>query len=126
MKLLYFLFIYCRSPLNRYYKQVFFLRGLHQLNLLKLLRVLRQKPDTHFVYKLDHRGFQTTYLIQRLTSRIQWLENWMHFVYKLDRLIQNTRVSDENSSVTKTFHFSKLISTQDFFCIQHATFKAIY
>ena len=31
-----------------------------------------------------------------------------------------------NSSVTKTFHFSKLISTQDFFSIQHATFKATY
>ena len=30
------------------------------------------------------------------------------------------------TSVTKTFHFSKLISTQDFFCIQHATFKATY
>ena len=29
-------------------------------------------------------------------------------------------------TVTKTFHFSKLISTQDFFCIQHATFKATY
>src|SRR3954464_8610201 len=50
----------------------------------------------------------------------------MHFVYKLDHLFQSTRVSDENSSVTKTFHFSKLISTQDFFCIQHATFKATY
>ena len=50
----------------------------------------------------------------------------MHFVYKLDRLIQSTRVSHENSSVTKTFHFSKLISTQHFFCIQHATFKATY
>src|SRR3954470_20673412 len=37
-----------------------------------------------------------------------------------------TRVSDENSSVSKAFHFSKLISTQDFFCIQHATFKATY
>src|SRR3954465_3965172 len=35
-----------------------------------------------------------------------------------------TRVSDENSSLTKTFHFSKLISTQDFFCIQHGPFKA--
>src|SRR4051812_23496578 len=53
-------------------------------------------------------------------------KNWMHFVYKLDRLIQSTRVSDKNSFVTKTFHFSKLISTQDFFCIQHATFKATY
>src|SRR3954464_13032983 len=37
-----------------------------------------------------------------------------------------TRVSDENSFVSKAFHFSKLISTQDFFCIQHATFKATY
>ena len=53
-------------------------------------------------------------------------ENWMHFVYKLDHLFQSTRVSDENLSVTKTFHFSKLISTQDFFCIQNATFKATY
>ena len=53
-------------------------------------------------------------------------QNWMHFVYKLDHLFQSTRASDENSSVTKTFHFSKLISTQDFFCIQHATFKATY
>src|SRR4051812_42470308 len=39
----------------------------------------------------------------------------MHFLHKLDHLFQSTRVSDENSSVTKTFHFSKLISTQDFF-----------
>src|SRR3954464_9094104 len=53
-------------------------------------------------------------------------KNWMHFVYKLDHLFQSTRVSDENSYVTKTFHFSKLISTQDFFCIQHETFKATY
>ena len=36
-------------------------------------------------------------------------------MYILDHLFQSTRVSDENSSVTKTFHFSKLISTQDFF-----------
>ena len=50
----------------------------------------------------------------------------MHFVYKLDHLFQSTRVSNENSSITKAFHFSKLISTQDFFCIQHATFKATY
>src|SRR4051812_27448241 len=34
---------------------------------------------------------------------------------KLDHLFQSTRVLDENSSVTKTFHFSKLISTQHFF-----------
>ena len=42
-------------------------------------------------------------------------QNWVHFVYKLDHLFQSTRVSDENSSATKTFHFSKLVSTQDFF-----------
>src|ERR1041384_1885544 len=40
----------------------------------------------------------------------------MHFVYILDHLFQSTRVSDENSSVSKAFHFSKLISTQEFFC----------
>src|SRR3954462_14924248 len=39
----------------------------------------------------------------------------MHIVYKLDHLFQSTRVSDENSSVTKTFHFSKISSTQEFF-----------
>ena len=53
-------------------------------------------------------------------------KNWMHFVYKLDHLFQSTRVLDKNSSVTKIFHFSKLISTQDFFCIQHSTFKGTY
>src|SRR3954462_7153903 len=42
-------------------------------------------------------------------------QNWMHFMYKLDHLFQSTRVSDENSSVSKAFHFSKAISTQDFF-----------
>ena len=53
-------------------------------------------------------------------------KNWMHFVYKLDHLFQSTRVSNDKSSITKRFHFSKLISTQDFFCIQHATFEATY
>ena len=53
-------------------------------------------------------------------------KNWMHFVYKLDHLFQSTRVWDDKSSVTKTFHFTNLISTQDFFCIQHATFFATY
>src|SRR3954462_14458277 len=46
-------------------------------------------------------------------------KNWMHFVYKLDHLFQSKRVSDENSSVSKAFHFSKLISTQ-YFCL-HST-----
>ena len=48
----------------------------------------------------------------------------MHFVYKLDYLLRSMRVSDENSSVTKVFHFFKLISTPEFFCIQYAPFKA--
>src|SRR3954467_6508223 len=59
--------------------------------------------------------------VERITE-----ENRMHFAYKLDHLFQSTRVSDENSSVSNAFHFSKLISTQDFFCIQHATFKATF
>ena len=42
-------------------------------------------------------------------------KNWMHFVYKLDHLFQSMRLSNENSSVTKAFHFSNLISTQEFF-----------
>ena len=42
-------------------------------------------------------------------------KNSIYLMYKLDHLFQSTRVSDENSSITKTFHFSKLISTQDFF-----------
>src|SRR3954462_953119 len=38
----------------------------------------------------------------------------------------STRVSYENSSVSKAFHFFKLISTQGSFGNQHATFKATY
>src|SRR4051812_42733393 len=69
----------------------------------------------------------TTELRKRVCkSREDYGKNWMHFVYKLDHLFQSTRVSQENSSVTKAFHFSKLISTQEFFCIQRATFKATY
>ena len=58
--------------------------------------------------------------VERITTKIGCTSctNWTIF--------QSTKVSDENSSLTKTFHFSKLISTQDFFCIQHATFKATY
>ena len=32
-------------------------------------------------------------------------KNWMHFVYKMDNLFRSIRLSDENSSVTKAFHF---------------------
>ena len=34
----------------------------------------------------------------------------MHFVYKLDNLFRSMRVSDENSSVTKAFHFLNNLS----------------
>ena len=49
----------------------------------------------------------------------------MDFVYKLDHLLRSMRVSDENSSVTKAFHFFKLISTPDFSCVQYAPFEAM-
>ena len=32
-------------------------------------------------------------------------KNWMHFMYKLDNLVQSMRVSDKNSSTTMGFHF---------------------
>ena len=51
-------------------------------------------------------------------------KNWMHFVYKMDNLFRSIRVSDENSSITKVFHFFKHILTQGFFCIQYASFKS--
>ena len=41
-------------------------------------------------------------------------KNWMHFVYKLDHLFQSTRVSDENSSITKTCHFISLFQLKNF------------
>ena len=50
-------------------------------------------------------------------------KNWMHFMYKLDHLIRSIRVSDENSSVTKAFHFFKLISTPEFLCVHYAPFE---
>ena len=59
-----------------------------------------------------------------LKSRDGYGKNWIHIVYKLDHLLRSMRVSDENSSVTKAFHFLKLIPTPDFLCIQHAPFKA--
>ena len=38
-------------------------------------------------------------------SREAYGKNWMHFVYKTDNLFRSIRVSYENSSVTKGFHF---------------------
>ena len=37
-------------------------------------------------------------------------KNWMHFVYKMDNLFRSIRVSDENSYVTKAFHFLNNLS----------------
>ena len=48
----------------------------------------------------------------------------MYFVYKTDNLFQSIRISSGNSSVTKGFHFLKLIWTPDFVCVQNAPFKA--
>ena len=48
----------------------------------------------------------------------------MHFVYKTDNLFQSIRISYGNLSVTKGFHFLKLIWTPDFLCVQNAPFKA--
>ena len=36
---------------------------------------------------------------------------------QIDNLFRSIRVSDENSSVSKAFHFFKLISTPDFLCV---------
>ena len=47
----------------------------------------------------------------------------MHFVYKTDNLSQSIRVSNENSSLTKGFHFFELIWTPYFLCVQNAPFK---
>ena len=41
-------------------------------------------------------------------------KNWKHFVYKTDNLFRSTRVSHENSSVTKGFNFLELIWTPGF------------
>ena len=48
----------------------------------------------------------------------------MHFVYKTDNLFHSIRISSGSSSVTKGFHFLKLIWTPDFFCVQNAPFEA--
>ena len=60
--------------------------------------------------------------ITRVKSWEDYGKNWMNFVYKLDHQFQSKKVSEENTSVSKAFHFSQLISTQDFFSsnIQHS------
>src|SRR4051812_729313 len=58
---------------------------------------------------------------ERVTTKIGCTSctNWTN-------LFQSTSVLNENSSVIKAFYFSKLISTQDFLCIQYAPFKDTY
>ena len=48
----------------------------------------------------------------------------MHFVYETNNLFWSIRVLDENSSVTKGFHYCELIWTPDSLCVQNAPFKA--
>ena len=42
----------------------------------------------------------------------------------MDNLFRSIKVSDENSSVTKGFHFFELIWTPEFFRVQNAPFKS--
>src|SRR3954471_3265265 len=89
---------------------------------------LKLESTTTWTQKRLKLGMVSSFDPHKMCAKVERItkKNWMHFVYKLNHLFQSTRVSHENSCVTKTFHFSKLISTQDFFCIQHATFKATY
>ena len=45
-------------------------------------------------------------------------------MYKLDNLFRSIRVSDENSSVTKAFHFFKLILTPELFVHSTCTIQS--
>src|ERR1043165_4210703 len=77
---------------------------------------LKFESTTTWTQKRLKLGMVSSFDPHNMCEKVERItKNWMHFAYKLDHLFQSTRVSDENSSVTKTFHFSKLISTQDFF-----------
>ena len=57
-------------------------------------------------------------------SREGYGKNWMHFVYKMDNLFRSIRVSNENSSVTKAFHFLNNLSiTKLNIMIKHTNIK---
>ena len=57
-------------------------------------------------------------------SRDGYGKNWMHFVYKMDNLFRSIRISDENSSVTKAFHFlNNLRITKLNIMIKHTNIK---
>ena len=72
--------------------------------------------------------------------KLSWCHHFTHIAYarklrglrqkldalrvKKDNLFQSIRISSGNSSVTKGFHFLKLIWTPDFLCVQNAPFKA--
>src|SRR5437867_3356291 len=78
---------------------------------------LKLESTTTWTHKRLKLGMVLSFDPHKMCAKVDKIttKNKMYFVYKLDHLFQITRVSDENSSVTKTFHFSKLISTQDFF-----------
>src|ERR1043165_2587761 len=95
---------------------------------------------TNWTISFKVQGFQTkTHLLQRHFIFLSLFQLKTFFASNMQHSKPHTEIStlsvficyfscrsDENSSITKAFHFSKLISTQDFFCIQHATFKATY
>src|SRR3954470_5929781 len=115
---------------------------LTHITCVEKLRGLRQKLDALHVQTepslSKYKGFRRQLICLNLAryhhlTHITCVEKLRGLRQKLDALHVQTEPSlskykflDENPSVTKTFHFSKLISTQDFFCIQYAPLKATY
>ena len=79
--------------------------------ILKTLQINSEMVETWHGIIISH-----TYHV--LKSWEGYGKNGMHFVYKLDHLFRSIRVSDENSSVTKTLNFFEIISTPIFLCVQ--------
>src|SRR3989337_1806183 len=63
-----------------------------------------------------------TYHVQK--SREGYGKNWMHCVYKTDNLFGSIRVSDENPSVSKAFHFFQSYYTSRLFVHSVCTIKS--
>ena len=49
-----------------------------------------------------------------IKSREGYGKNWMNFVYKMNNLYRSVRVSDENPSVKKAFHFLSYFNSRLF------------
>src|SRR3989337_1505825 len=64
----------------------------------------------------------STYHVQKI--REGYGKNWMHFVYKTDNLFGSTRVSDENTSVSKAFHFFQSYYTSSLFVCSVCTIQS--